>query len=189
FLFLKWVDWYDTEQEAIAAFEEKEYQPALPWHVSWNVLKDLSPDNLKHFFENRLIPALGQGGNTPHTQNLTRIGGVLHQYKPFDSPFLYRLTRFIDQLPFESPKDYREAGRILETILQKVSKDTGGYPGEVTTPGIVSGLMVELMDPKPGERIYDPCFGTGGILLECAKKLREQASHMPPRMWSQVRET
>lgn len=186
FLFLRWIDWYDTEQEAIAAFEEKEYQPTLPWHIRWNVLKDLSPDDLKHFYENRLIPTLGKGGNTPHAQNLARIGEVLHKYKLFESPFLYRLIKFIDLLPFESPKDYREAGKILDAILQKVTKDLGGYQGEVTTPRIVSSLMVELIAPKPGERIYDPCFGTGGTLRECAERLYEQARHMPPRTWPQV---
>jgi type I restriction enzyme M protein len=186
FLFLRWIDWYDTEQEAIAAFEEKDYQPFLPWQVRWNYIKDLSQDDHKQFYEKFLLPALKRAGNAPHAQNLARIGEVLHQHKPFESSILHRLIMSIDQLPFESPKDYREAGKILEAILQKVTKDLGGYQGEVTTPDIVSRLMVELIAPKPGERIYDPCFGTGGILKECADRLYEQASHMPPRTWSQV---
>jgi type I restriction enzyme M protein len=186
FLFLRWVDWYDTEQEAIAAFEEKKYQPALPKPVCWNVLKDIPPTDIIRFYEKHLIPALSESGKTVHSQNLTRIGQILAQHKPFESPLLYRLIRFIDQLPFESPGDYRKAGSILEAVLQKVTKDQGGYIGEVTTPAVVSALMVELIAPKPGEIIYDPCFGTGGTLRECAERLREQASHMPPRTWSQV---
>lgn len=37
--------------------------------------------------------------------------------------------------------------------------------GEFYTPRPVVRMMVELLDPKPGETIYDPACGTGGMLL------------------------
>ena len=37
--------------------------------------------------------------------------------------------------------------------------------GEFYTPRAVVRMMVELLDPKAGETIYDPACGTGGMLL------------------------
>jgi type I restriction enzyme M protein len=33
--------------------------------------------------------------------------------------------------------------------------------------------MVNILDPKEGESIYDPACGTGGMLLEAIQHLRE----------------
>ena len=37
--------------------------------------------------------------------------------------------------------------------------------GEFYTPRSVVRMMIDLLDPKPGESIYDPACGTGGMLL------------------------
>jgi len=37
--------------------------------------------------------------------------------------------------------------------------------GEVYTPREVIRLLVELLDPKPGETVYDPACGSGGMLI------------------------
>jgi type I restriction enzyme M protein len=37
--------------------------------------------------------------------------------------------------------------------------------GEFYTPRSVVRMMVDILDPKPGESIYDPACGTGGMLL------------------------
>ncbi len=37
--------------------------------------------------------------------------------------------------------------------------------GEVYTPREVISLLVQLLDPKPGERIYDPALGSAGMLI------------------------
>jgi type I restriction enzyme M protein len=37
--------------------------------------------------------------------------------------------------------------------------------GEFYTPRSVVRMMVEILDPQPGESIYDPSCGTGGMLL------------------------
>ena len=188
FLYIRWLDRYDTEQEAIAAFEERDYEPALAWQIRWNELKKISFHELEEFYESRLAPALKKWGNTPHSQSLARIGQVMDHFRFSNSPVLLQLIRFIDHLPFETPDDFRKAGEIIEIFLQKVNRSAGRYAGEFSTPGIVAELMAELADPKPGERVYDPCFGTGGILLKCADRMREQAGQMPPRVWAQVRD-
>lgn len=37
--------------------------------------------------------------------------------------------------------------------------------GEVYTPREVIKLIVEMLDPKPGESVYDPACGSGGMLI------------------------
>ncbi|MFQ5849644.1 MAG: N-6 DNA methylase [Candidatus Binatia bacterium] len=41
--------------------------------------------------------------------------------------------------------------------------------GEVYTPREVIQLLVELLSPKPGEHIYDPACGSGGMLIASHK--------------------
>ena len=48
--------------------------------------------------------------------------------------------------------------------------------------------MLELVDPQPGDRVYDPCFGFGELLVGAARRLREAARTAPPRVWAGVRQ-
>ena len=41
--------------------------------------------------------------------------------------------------------------------------------GEVYTPKEVINLIVEMVDPKPGESVYDPACGSGGMLISAYK--------------------
>ena len=48
--------------------------------------------------------------------------------------------------------------------------------------------MLELADPQPGDRVYDPCFGFGELLVGAARRLREAARTAPPRVWAGIRQ-
>ncbi|HOL46147.1 MAG TPA: class I SAM-dependent DNA methyltransferase [Candidatus Saccharicenans sp.] len=37
--------------------------------------------------------------------------------------------------------------------------------GEIYTPREVIRLLVEILDPKPGDSVYDPAYGSGGMLI------------------------
>jgi len=55
-------------------------------------------------------------------------------------------------------------GDAYEHILMKFAPEKA-KEGEIYTPREVIKLMVEILDPKPGESIYDPCCGSGGMLI------------------------
>jgi type I restriction enzyme M protein len=55
-------------------------------------------------------------------------------------------------------------GDAYEHILMKFAPDRA-KEGEIYTPREVIKLMVEILDPKPGESVYDPCCGSGGMLI------------------------
>ena len=55
-------------------------------------------------------------------------------------------------------------GDAYEHILMKFAPQKA-KEGEIYTPREVIRLMVEILDPKPGESVYDPCCGSGGMLI------------------------
>jgi len=55
-------------------------------------------------------------------------------------------------------------GDAYEHILMKFAPERA-KEGEIYTPREVIKLMVQILDPKPGESVYDPCCGSGGMLI------------------------
>jgi len=55
-------------------------------------------------------------------------------------------------------------GDAYEHIIMKFAPQRG-KEGEIYTPREVIRLMVEILDPKPGQSVYDPCCGSGGMLI------------------------
>ncbi len=64
-------------------------------------------------------------------------------------------------------------GRAYEYLLRKFAEDSGQSAGEFYTPREVAVLIARLIEPQPGERIYDPCCGSGGLLIKCHLRLLE----------------
>lgn len=66
-------------------------------------------------------------------------------------------------------------GDLYEYLLSKLT--TAGINGQFRTPRHIIRLMVELMQPKPTDRICDPSCGTAGFLVEAYDYLlREHTS-------------
>lgn len=65
-------------------------------------------------------------------------------------------------------------GRAYEYLLRKFAEGSGQSAGEFYTPREVAILMACLLDPKPGEQIYDPCCGSGGLLIKCFLRFNEK---------------
>ena len=55
-------------------------------------------------------------------------------------------------------------GDAYEHILMRFAPERA-KEGEIYTPREVIKLLVEILDPKPGESVYDPCCGSGGMLI------------------------
>lgn len=64
-------------------------------------------------------------------------------------------------------------GQAYEYLIKKFADATNKKAGEFYTPRSVVRLMVNILDPQPGETIYDPACGTGGMLLETVHHVRE----------------
>jgi type I restriction enzyme M protein len=78
-------------------------------------------------------------------------------------------------------------GRAYEYLLRKFAEGQGQSAGEFFTPKEVGWLIARLIEPEPGEAIYDPCCGSGGLLVKCQLTLRarEPRARRPLRLHGQ----
>lgn len=56
-------------------------------------------------------------------------------------------------------------GAAYEYLIGQFADSAGKKGGEFYTPRSVVRMMVSLLDPREGMRIYDPCAGSGGMLI------------------------
>jgi len=70
------------------------------------------------------------------------------------------------------PQD--EFGTAYEFLIKKFADDSGHTAAEFYTNRTVVRLMALILDPKPGESIYDPTCGSGGMLLNSALLVMEK---------------
>jgi type I restriction enzyme M protein len=64
-------------------------------------------------------------------------------------------------------------GQSYEYLIKKFADATNKKAGEFYTPRSIVRLMVNILDPREGESIYDPTCGTGGMLLEAIHHVQE----------------
>ncbi|MEU9745162.1 type I restriction-modification system subunit M [Streptomyces niveus] len=64
-------------------------------------------------------------------------------------------------------------GAAYEYLIKEFADSAGRKGGEFYTPRVVVRMMVELLAPTQGMRIYDPCVGSGGMLIHAAEYVEE----------------
>ena len=70
------------------------------------------------------------------------------------------------------PED--ELGNAYEYLIKKFADDSGHTAAEFYTNRTVVHLMTQMLDPQPGESIYDPTCGTGGMLISAVERGQAQ---------------
>ncbi len=70
------------------------------------------------------------------------------------------------------PED--ELGNGYEFLIKKFADDSGHTAQEFYTNRTVVHLMVQMLEPQPGEKIYDPTCGTGGMLISALDEVRRK---------------
>lgn len=84
------------------------------------------------------------------------------------------------------PED--ELGNAYEFLIKKFADDSGHTAAEFYTNRTVVHLMTQLLDPQPGESIFDPTCGTGGMLLSAlAEVKRSGGEYRTLRLYGQER--
>jgi type I restriction enzyme M protein len=70
------------------------------------------------------------------------------------------------------PED--ELGVGYEFLIKKFADDSGHTAAEFYTNRTVVHLMTEMLEPQPGESIYDPTCGSAGMLLSAVAHLKSR---------------
>ena len=66
-------------------------------------------------------------------------------------------------------------GDAYEILLKKFADDSKAKAGEFYTPRSVVQLLVRILDPRPGETVYDPACGSGGMLIEAVHHMHNDS--------------
>jgi len=66
-------------------------------------------------------------------------------------------------------------GRAYEYLIRQFADDAGKKGGEFYTPREVVQLLVDCVDPEPGDRVYDPACGSGGMLIYSAQHVEQES--------------
>jgi len=64
-------------------------------------------------------------------------------------------------------------GKTYEYLIKKFADEGGAKGGEFYTPPEVARLLVKLLKPQEGNRIYDPTVGSGGMLIQSMRYIKE----------------
>ena len=82
------------------------------------------------------------------------------------------------------PED--ELGIAYEFLIKKFADDSGHTAAEFYTNRTLVHLMTQLLEIEPGDSVYDPTCGSGGMLLSAAEELRRQGKeHRTLRLFGQ----
>lgn len=121
------------------------------------------------------------------------FGKVSHSAEPS----LAEAVHLIDKIDFDSGHGRQStAAQISEAILADLERGMGRSGGRFTPPD-VARCLVELLDPRPSDRVYDPFCGSGELLTAAAAYVARQSSSpgirqvygQTPQEWSWLTST
>lgn len=124
--------------------------------LRWANFKDKDPDIMMDIVQNKVFPKI---------KNLQNEGSFAEHMK--DAIFMIPSAKLLDQvvqlLSAINMDDKDTKGDLYEYLLSKLQQS--GVNGQFRTPRNIIQMMVELMQPKPGDTICDPSSGTCGFLM------------------------
>lgn len=68
-------------------------------------------------------------------------------------------------------------GRAYEYLIKMFADDAGKKGGEFYTPTKVVELLVSLLKPQEGMRVYDPTCGSGGMLIQSVDYVKKHGGN------------
>lgn len=132
--------------------------------LRWSRIKNMSADEAFAVVDQRVFPFIknirGEDSTYAHFMKDARL----------TIPNAGMLQRVIDRLDSVPMENLDTKGDIYEYLLSKIA--SAGQNGQFRTPRHIIQLMVEMMEPKPGDRIVDPASGTCGFLVGASEYMR-----------------
>lgn len=171
-LFLKRIcDVYDEEiAEAIADFGDPNqlqlfpelHRFSIPEGKHWSSIREKATEIGKALQESmRAI----ESANQDHLYGVFGDAQWTNRERLPDD-LLKDLVEHFSKIPLGNTAVDRDImGDAYEILIGRFADATNKKAGEFYTPRSVVKLLVDILDPKEGESIYDPACGTGGMLL------------------------
>jgi len=157
-LFLKYISEIEERNERVGNDRR------LSEDLSWDEIKNYDEKKrIKHINNTIFKELAGLYGAEDKTIFKDKL--LIKNHKTLTS-IIEKLSK-IDLLNAESDV----GGDAFEYFLKEFVS-VGNDLGEYFTPRHIINLMIDLAQPKIGEKIYDPACGTGGFLIASFEKLR-----------------
>jgi len=178
--FLKIIDDQDQELELM----REGYRSPIPEQFQWRTWaadpEGLTGDALLAFVNEDLFPALKALPITAQPGDRRRVVRDVFEdaYNYMKSGHLLRqVVNKINDIDFNNLTERQHFGDVYEHLLNDLQ--SAGNAGEYYTPRAVTAFMVDRIDPRPGEIIFDPSCGTGGMLTCAMKHMRDRYVKRP----------
>lgn len=177
-LFFKIFDEIEYEKEIL----NPEYQSPIPSELRWrNWAQDdegITGDELLDFINNKIFPTFK---NFEYTIQNNESGYIVKSV--FEDSFNYmkngtlirQVINKINDINFNRKSDRDQFGTIYEELLRGLQ--SAGNAGEFYTPRALTEFVVEMVNPKLGEKVFDPACGTGGFLTSVIEYIRKNDVH------------
>lgn len=126
-------------------------------YLRWSQFRHLGAEDMLPLVRDKVFPhfkAAAAGGSA--FAEFMKDAQLMVQ-KP---SLLVKAVNMINELPLTEGD---AKGDLYEYLLSKLT--TAGINGQFRTPRHIIRLMVEILDPKPTEKVCDPACGTGGFLV------------------------
>ena len=178
--FLKIIDDQDQELEVTRGGYKSPIPKKLQWR-SWAADPEgITGTELLNFVNDELFPKLKelQVGNQPGDRRRVVRDVFEDAYNYMKSGQLMRqVVNKINLVDFNNLAERQHFGDIYEQVLNDLQ--SAGNAGEYYTPRAVTAFMIDRIDPKPGEILFDPACGTGGFLTCALRHMRAKYVKMP----------
>jgi type I restriction enzyme M protein len=173
--FLKIIDDQDHELELL----RPGYRSPIPVPLRWRTWaadpEGITGDDLLDFVNTELFPRLKDLPAVAKAGDRRRIVRDVFEdaYNYMKSGQLMRqVINRINQIDFNDLSQRQHFGDIYEQLLNDLQ--SAGNAGEFYTPRAVTAFMVDRIDPRPGEILFDPACGTGGFLTCSVRHMRDR---------------
>jgi type I restriction enzyme M protein len=166
-LFLRFLDAQEEEWEIQAQLARRPHTRILDGDLRWSAwaTKDWLADRLLEFVHGRLIPYLQSLGGDPLRETIRSVFAERNVIVCASGYNLKEVLAIINGIDFHSQDDIFTVSQVYEELLRRLGSENR-LAGEFYTPRPVVRFMVEVVNPKIGETVYDPACGTCGFLAE-----------------------
>ena len=181
-LFLKYLDDLEIEREIKAKLANTGYkslfEAGYQWR-NWAVPKGLdgkidfdkamTGEDLTQFVNSKLFPYLAsfkQSATSPSTLEY-KVGEIFSEVKNrIQSGYnLREVLDLIDALKFQTVEELHEMSFLYENKIKNMG-NAGRNGGEYYTPRPLIKAIIQVIEPKVGQTIYDGATGSAGFLCE-----------------------
>lgn len=168
---------FDDREAQIELFDDN-YKSPLKEHLRWrNWAADeegITGDALLDFINLTLLPALKNlSAGQDEVCGLIRMTFEDANNYMKNGTLMRQVVNKVNTIDFNASEDRHLFGDIYEKILKDLQ--SAGNAGEFYTPRAVTQFIIDRLDPRLGETVFDPACGTGGFLTCAIDHLRDQA--------------